>query len=167
MTRALEILVGKDQLEGMTCSKTKQQIEAWKQVTLEELPVILILHLKWFDYKLNGCSKIFKKVEFPIDLKVDASKFIMKSRVILFLTTYDRWQIRLMTRVYRLLRFRILVAEYRKKIEFQTETVQIICRYLPRWERNDERALRYRRLSRRLRRLGKIRRQFVTRYFGE
>ncbi|XP_053979268.1 ubiquitin carboxyl-terminal hydrolase 10 [Hylaeus volcanicus] len=72
---ALEILVGKDQLEGMTCSKTKQQIEAWKQVTLEELPVILILHLKWFDYKLDGCSKIVKSVEFPVDLKLD-SKFL-------------------------------------------------------------------------------------------
>lgn len=71
---ALEILVGKDQLEGMTCSKTKQQIEAWKQVTLEELPVILILHLKWFDYNLDGCSKIFKSVEFPIDLKIDNSE---------------------------------------------------------------------------------------------
>lgn len=58
----------------MTCSKTKQQIEAWKQVTLEELPVILILHLKWFDYKLDGCSKIVKSVEFPIDLKLDSSK---------------------------------------------------------------------------------------------
>ncbi|XP_016839579.1 ubiquitin carboxyl-terminal hydrolase 10 isoform X1 [Nasonia vitripennis] len=68
---ALEILVGKDQLEGMTCSKTKQQIEAWKQVTLEELPVILILHLKWFDYNPDGCSKIVKSVEFPIDLKID------------------------------------------------------------------------------------------------
>lgn len=73
MKGALEILVGKDQLEGMTCSKTKQQIEAWKQVTLEELPVILILHLKWFDYKLDGCSKIVKSVEFPIDLKLDSS----------------------------------------------------------------------------------------------
>ncbi|XP_012269229.2 ubiquitin carboxyl-terminal hydrolase 10-B isoform X1 [Athalia rosae] len=69
---ALEILVGKDQLEGMTCSKTKREIEAWKQVQLEELPVILILHLKWFDYKLDGCSKILKSVEFPIDLKIDA-----------------------------------------------------------------------------------------------
>ncbi|XP_033231396.1 ubiquitin carboxyl-terminal hydrolase 10-B isoform X2 [Belonocnema kinseyi] len=68
---ALEILVGKDQVEGMTCSKTKQQIEAWKQVTLEELPVILVLHLKWFDYKLDGCSKILKNVEFPVDLKLD------------------------------------------------------------------------------------------------
>lgn len=77
---ALEILVGKDQLEGMTCSKTKQQIEAWKQVTLEELPVILILHLKWFDYKLDGCSKIVKSVEFPIDLKLD-SKFLSPNAI--------------------------------------------------------------------------------------
>ncbi|XP_011873046.1 PREDICTED: ubiquitin carboxyl-terminal hydrolase 10 [Vollenhovia emeryi] len=72
---ALEILVGKDQVEGLTCSKTRQQIEAWKQVTLEELPVILILHLKWFVYKFdkysNGCSKILKTMEFPVDLKID------------------------------------------------------------------------------------------------
>ncbi|KAK1127021.1 hypothetical protein K0M31_004635 [Melipona bicolor] len=77
---ALEILVGKDPLEGMTCSKTKQQIEAWKQVTLEELPIILILHLKWFDYKLDGCSKILKSVEFPIDLKLD-SKFLSPNAI--------------------------------------------------------------------------------------
>nr|CAD7586813.1 unnamed protein product [Timema genevievae] len=68
---ALEILVGRDQLEGVTCSKTNQEIEAWQQVTLEELPLVLVLHLKWFDYKLDGCSKIVKSVEFPIDLKMD------------------------------------------------------------------------------------------------
>ncbi|XP_012233401.1 ubiquitin carboxyl-terminal hydrolase 10 [Linepithema humile] len=76
---ALDILVGKDQVEGMTCSKTRQQIEAWKQVTLEELPVILIMHLKWFVYKFdkysNGCSKILKSMEFPVDLKIDG-KFL-------------------------------------------------------------------------------------------
>lgn len=72
---ALELLVGKDQVEGMLCSKTKQQIQAWKQVTLEDLPVILILHLKWFNYKLDGCSKIFKNVSYAIDLKVDSSKY--------------------------------------------------------------------------------------------
>lgn len=81
---ALEILVGKDPLEGMTCSKTKQQIEAWKQVTLEELPVILILHLKWFDYKLNGCSKILKSVEFPIDLKIDGSKYTRHNFILIY-----------------------------------------------------------------------------------
>ncbi|KAK0182381.1 hypothetical protein PV327_000527 [Microctonus hyperodae] len=75
VTSALETLVAKDQVEGMMCSKTKQQIKAWKQVTLEELPVILILHLKWFDYKLDGCSKIFKNVTYGIDLKLD-SKFL-------------------------------------------------------------------------------------------
>ncbi|EZA59052.1 Ubiquitin carboxyl-terminal hydrolase [Ooceraea biroi] len=72
---AFELLVGKDQLEGMRCSKTRKQIEAWKQVTLEELPVVLILHLKWFVYKFdrysNGCSKILKSMEFPVDLKID------------------------------------------------------------------------------------------------
>lgn len=68
---ALEILVGRDQLEGVTCSRTNQEIEAWQQVTLEELPLVLLLHLKWFDYKLEGTSKIVKCVEFPIDLKVD------------------------------------------------------------------------------------------------
>jgi ubiquitin carboxyl-terminal hydrolase 10 len=70
----LEILVGRDQLEGVTCSRTNQEVEAWQQVTLEELPLVLLLHLKWFDYKLDGASKIVKCVEFPIDLKVDPSK---------------------------------------------------------------------------------------------
>ncbi|XP_057337928.1 ubiquitin carboxyl-terminal hydrolase 10 [Microplitis mediator] len=68
---ALDILVCKDRVEGMLCSKTKKQITAWKQVTLEELPAILILHLKWFDYKLEGCSKIIKNVTYSIDLKID------------------------------------------------------------------------------------------------
>lgn len=75
---ALDILVGRDQVEGMVCSKTKQQIQAWKQVTLEELPVILILHLKWFNYQLEGCSKIFKNVSYAIDLKID-SKILTSS----------------------------------------------------------------------------------------
>lgn len=68
---ALELLVGKDTLEGMTCSKTNQEIEAWTQVSLEDLPLILILHLKCFDYKQDGCSKIMKSVDFTVDLKVD------------------------------------------------------------------------------------------------
>lgn len=74
MKEALEILVVKDQLEGVTCSKTNQEVAAWQQVTLEKLPVVLILHLKWFDYKMDSCTKILKTVEFPIELRVDASK---------------------------------------------------------------------------------------------
>lgn len=70
---ALDLLVGKDQLEGVTCSKTKQEIAAWQQVTLEELPIVMILHLKCFDYKMDGCTKILKALEFPIELKIDSS----------------------------------------------------------------------------------------------
>lgn len=58
----------------MTCSKTKKAIDAWKQQSIGELPQILLLHLKWFDYKMNGCSKIVKKVKFPINLQFDPSK---------------------------------------------------------------------------------------------
>lgn len=42
-------------------------------MTLEKLPVVLILHLKYFDYRSDGCTKILKKVEFPVELKIDAS----------------------------------------------------------------------------------------------
>jgi ubiquitin carboxyl-terminal hydrolase 10 len=72
--QALENLVGRDQLEGVTCSKTNQEIAAWQQVTLEELPVVLILHLKCFDYKMDGCTKIVKTIDFPVELKIDSSK---------------------------------------------------------------------------------------------
>lgn len=71
---ALDALVSKNQLEGVTSEKTNEQVEAWQQVTLEELPVVLILHLKCFDFKLDGCTKIVKALEFPIDLKIDSSK---------------------------------------------------------------------------------------------
>ncbi|XP_037938976.1 ubiquitin carboxyl-terminal hydrolase 10 [Teleopsis dalmanni] len=82
---ALEILVGRDQLEGVTGSKTKQEVVAWQQMTLEKLPTILILHLKWFDYKSDGCTKILKKVDFPVELKIDtkilaSKKYSQKQR---------------------------------------------------------------------------------------
>lgn len=71
---ALEMLVVKDQLEGVTCTKTNQEVAAWQQYTLEKLPMVLILHLKLFDYNMGGCTKILKTVSFPIELKIDTSK---------------------------------------------------------------------------------------------
>lgn len=76
----MEILVGRDQLEGVTCSRTNQEVAAWQQVTLEELPVVLILHLKCFDFKKESCNKILKTVEFPVELKLDPSKFGFDSK---------------------------------------------------------------------------------------
>lgn len=74
MKEALENFVNKDQLEGVTCTKTNQEVNAWQQMTLEKLPIVLILHLKWFDYKGDNCTKILKTVEFPIELKLEPSK---------------------------------------------------------------------------------------------
>ncbi|XP_031631021.1 ubiquitin carboxyl-terminal hydrolase 10-A isoform X4 [Contarinia nasturtii] len=68
---ALENFVNKDQLEGVTCTKTNLEVNAWQQMTLEKLPIVLILHLKWFDYKGDVCTKILKTVDFPIELKLD------------------------------------------------------------------------------------------------
>ncbi|CAG9824890.1 unnamed protein product [Phaedon cochleariae] len=76
---ALEALVNKNQLEGLTSSKTNEQVEAWQQVMLDELPVILILHLKCFDFQHDGCTKIIKALEVPVDLKID-SKLISSSK---------------------------------------------------------------------------------------
>lgn len=70
--------MNRSELEGITCSKTNQEVPAWQQVTLEELPVVLILHLKCFDFKKDGCTKILKTVEFPVELKLDQSKLHRK-----------------------------------------------------------------------------------------
>lgn len=75
---ALEALLNTHKLEGLTSSKTKEEIEAWQQVLLDELPAILILHLKCFDYKAQGCTKIIKAVEFPIDMKIDQNLLASK-----------------------------------------------------------------------------------------
>lgn len=71
VSEALEALVSKTQLEGVTSSNTNEEVQAWHQFILEELPVILVLHLKCFDFKLNGCTKIIKALDFPIDLKIE------------------------------------------------------------------------------------------------
>uniref|UniRef100_A0A1B6DP74 ubiquitinyl hydrolase 1 n=1 Tax=Clastoptera arizonana TaxID=38151 RepID=A0A1B6DP74_9HEMI len=78
---ALEHLVGKEPLAGLTCSKTNQEVEAWQQVSLDELPLVLLLHLKCFDYKLQTCSKIIKSVDFSIDLKLEQKVLSSKSKV--------------------------------------------------------------------------------------
>ncbi|XP_054286117.1 ubiquitin carboxyl-terminal hydrolase 10 isoform X2 [Macrosteles quadrilineatus] len=78
--KALEQLVCKDEVVGGVCPKTSQEISMYTQTSLEELPLILLLHLKCFDYKLHTCSKIIKTVEFPVDLKIDNKLCTSKSK---------------------------------------------------------------------------------------
>ncbi|XP_022830025.1 ubiquitin carboxyl-terminal hydrolase 10-like isoform X2 [Spodoptera litura] len=69
---ALELLAGKDTLEGVS--------DAWQQLSLEQLPVVLLLHLKCFQLDADGhTAKIVKNIDFPIDLKIDPK--IMSSKL--------------------------------------------------------------------------------------
>ncbi|CAH2039436.1 unnamed protein product, partial [Iphiclides podalirius] len=69
---ALELLAGKDTLEGVS--------DAWQQLSIEELPVVLLLHLKCFQLDSEGhTAKIVKNIDFPIDLKIDPK--IMSSKL--------------------------------------------------------------------------------------
>ncbi|CAG9561394.1 unnamed protein product [Danaus chrysippus] len=75
---ALELLAGKDTLEGVS--------DAWQQLSLEQLPVVLLLHLKCFQLDSEGhTAKIVKNIDFPIDLKIDpkiiSSKHTTKQRL--------------------------------------------------------------------------------------
>ncbi|XP_064610884.1 uncharacterized protein LOC135475070 [Liolophura sinensis] len=69
---ALEGLVSKESVQGFTCSKTKTQVEVTRRTTLEELPPVLILHLKFFIYdKSGGCQKLLKKIDYATDLEIN------------------------------------------------------------------------------------------------
>ncbi|XP_061820029.1 ubiquitin carboxyl-terminal hydrolase 10 isoform X2 [Nerophis lumbriciformis] len=67
---ALETLVARESVQGYT-SKTKQEIEISRRVTLEELPPVLVLHLKRFVFeKTGGCQKLNKIIDYPVDLEI-------------------------------------------------------------------------------------------------
>ncbi|XP_065144950.1 ubiquitin carboxyl-terminal hydrolase 10 isoform X1 [Paramisgurnus dabryanus] len=67
---ALEILVARESVQGYT-TKTKQEIEISRRVTLEELSPVLVLHLKRFVFeKTGGCQKLVKNIDYPVDLEI-------------------------------------------------------------------------------------------------
>ncbi|XP_026687473.1 ubiquitin carboxyl-terminal hydrolase 10-like [Diaphorina citri] len=68
---ALDQLVVREGLEGVTSTKTNQETEAYQTVTIEELPFVLLLHLKCFDYKSHSCHKIQKALDFPVLLSLE------------------------------------------------------------------------------------------------
>ncbi len=47
-------------------------MDATKRLMLEELPPVLILHLKCFVYdKAGGCQKIVKNIDFGVELDLN------------------------------------------------------------------------------------------------
>jgi len=75
VTDALIANFASEQLDGFICSKTKKEVDATRSLSLEELPPILILHLKRFVYdgSTGGVQKVLKKVTFDIDLEIPKS----------------------------------------------------------------------------------------------
>ena len=79
-----------DALKGLTKSETLHGdfnsprgpgSNATKQVTIETLPQVLILHLKRFQYdNTGGTQKIWKKVGYPLDLEIPKEVFPQHKR---------------------------------------------------------------------------------------
>ena len=76
----------RDALEGLSTKEevsvvstvNGQEMAIWKQLSLEVLPVILVLHMKRFVYDKSGNKiyKLDKKVDFSVDLEIGKGTLI-------------------------------------------------------------------------------------------
>jgi ubiquitin carboxyl-terminal hydrolase 10 len=99
VTDALLANFASEKLDGFVCGKTKQEVDATRSQSLEELPPVLILHLKRFVYDAatGGVQKIMKPVEFCVDLEVSKSVLSAECRAA---TTSRHRQYKLFSVVY-------------------------------------------------------------------
>ena len=78
---ALKGLTRSETLHGNFSSPRGPGATATKQVFIETLPQVLILHLKRFHYdNAGGTQKIWKKVGFPLDLEIPKEAFPIHKR---------------------------------------------------------------------------------------
>lgn len=71
ITDALKGLTSQEKLQGDFNSLRGKNVEAYKQVLIDELPPVLILHLKRFQFDAaGGTLKIAKKVGYPLELDI-------------------------------------------------------------------------------------------------
>ena len=76
VTDALKRLTRPETLHGNFHSPRGPNVTATKQVFIESLPPVLILHLKRFQYdNKGGTQKIWKKVGYPLDLEIPKEAF--------------------------------------------------------------------------------------------
>lgn len=61
-----------ERLDGYIDAATKQEVEASRSLSLEDLPPVLILHMKRFLYDTSsgGSQKLSKTIDFPVDLEI-------------------------------------------------------------------------------------------------
>lgn len=79
---ALRNLTNPEVLHGSFKSPQGKDVSATKQVYIEDLPPVLILHLKrfQFDWQVNGTVKIWKKVGYPLELEIPREIFSRTKR---------------------------------------------------------------------------------------
>lgn len=70
MEDALRNLTLCESLHGFLCPKTNKAIEASYQMYLDQLPAILVLHLKLYNDDKGQMRKLMKKINFSIDLEM-------------------------------------------------------------------------------------------------
>lgn len=77
ITDALKGLTRSETLQGDFNSPRGPGVSATKQVFIDTLPAVLILHLKRFQYDNNtgGTQKIWKKVGYPLELEIPKEVF--------------------------------------------------------------------------------------------
>ncbi|KAL6948358.1 hypothetical protein ACO0OE_002389 [Hanseniaspora uvarum] len=65
-----EILKGDNKFQCDTCN---DKVKAERSVNIDEIPNVLILHLKRYEYseKENTLTKLFNKLEYPLNLKIE------------------------------------------------------------------------------------------------
>lgn len=82
---ALKGLTKPESIQGDFNSSRGANVNATKQVFLETLPPVLILHLKRFHYDntTNGTQKIWKKIGYPLDLEIPREAFPPQRRSVL------------------------------------------------------------------------------------
>ena len=82
VTDALLSNFASEQLDGFVCGKTKQEVEATRSLSLEELPPVLILHLKRFVYDAatGGVQKVMKAVNFGVELEINKAMLSAECR---------------------------------------------------------------------------------------
>ena len=76
ITDALKGLTRSERLHGDFNSPRGKDATATKQVFIDTLPPVLILHLKRFEYNnAGGTQKIWKKIGYPLDLEIPKEVF--------------------------------------------------------------------------------------------
>lgn len=81
ITEALKGLTRSETIHGDFKSPRGPGVSAAKQVFIETLPPVLILHLKRFQYdNTGGTQKIWKKVGYPLELEIPKEVFAPSKR---------------------------------------------------------------------------------------